>query len=686
MPTDVHLAPYPVPAYDSSMSTDPKTPFFVESASDMTRVDDGDLLPHLSLLRRPAVIDAAAFKSAFAALGSDPDPYAGLTAVLLSRIRFQGTDGMRGRVASDCGGNPIEQFVSAHEITPAFVELSCLSFGRMLIDAGITKEGDWVLIGEDGRDLYGGDNLYRAACIGLGKAGLSVMSMGMCPTPEVPFQMLNLAVRAGVMLTASHNPSDQNGLKFFIDGAKLLPEDGCGDYVLSAYMAALSSETSATDEMEMNIAEVSGEARAVFAESIISSLPDMSGEKMFVVLDAANGAFSVAGPLVLDKLGIQCEVINCDPLGTNINQDGGAAALGDALYFDGDVAKEIFDEYLSPVKRVFEEGRAREGRVFGISLDGDGDRGYVLAYEKAKDRVNILNGDVSAFIIARMLKDQSEERDVFCTTVESDLMTNYYAESQLGLKTVTMCVGDKWISRSDDPAMLVGAERTGHVIIPTEVNRVRLRTGNGLLAGLYTIAGIFSLELSDSQAANPYPAGALDTWCTYNTDQSRFCRDSSIWKEDRRIIEQGLQGRLDDGVLPGSSRYELDLRMEEPGMLLYRVWDSADMPIASIFVRNSGTEAKTTVYLRTSTGLLKELSPICQCLNENHLENMKDEGRPEFGVEQAVLSVLKERCRSTTELVSMIDDDMSSLLESVLYGLRMEHRITVSGDTVSLVG
>ena len=160
------------------------------------------------------------------------------SALLMSRINFMGTDGIRGKVVSDTQENCIGACMKKNALTPALVEIACFSFAEMLRGNGIIHRGDTVVTGNDGRDAAYDWRLYKAVADGFTRAGLNLLDLGVVPTALVPYRMLQKECRGGAMLTASHNPSNQNGVKFFVDGKKLLPEGESGDFALSAHMFA----------------------------------------------------------------------------------------------------------------------------------------------------------------------------------------------------------------------------------------------------------------------------------------------------------------------------------------------------------------------------------------------------------------------------------------------------------------
>jgi len=160
----------------------------------------------------------------------------------MARVNYMGTDGIRGKVITSTvqrsctNKNCIDYFLNNNAFTPELVELASFSFAKLLLDKNIVKTGDTAVIGNDGRDIVYDWVLNYSVRSGFTKAGLNVLDLGIVPTGIIPWKSLQLGHRAAACLTASHNPSNQNGIKFFIDGKKLVPENEIGDYALSAYM------------------------------------------------------------------------------------------------------------------------------------------------------------------------------------------------------------------------------------------------------------------------------------------------------------------------------------------------------------------------------------------------------------------------------------------------------------------
>ena len=312
------------------------------------------------------------------------------------------------------------------------------------------------------------------------------------------------------MLTASHNPSNQNGIKYFVDGKKLLPEGPLGDYTLSVYMYTHClleplPEKIGSHVLAENVTE-KGE------QFILSALPENSAQLLgdtILVLDSANGAFTDISKKVLGTLDITYSSRNEEPSGTNINRNCGVAEIEGTELFEA----AGYDSHIPFIQEMFDRGREHEaGKVFGIALDGDGDRGFLLYYDKNSDCIHVIDGDKCGYILADFYiktKGLNPADYWFVSTIESDIMTATSAQKKLGLNTKIVSVGDKWIGNFEEGEMLVGLENSGHLIFPIafendEGEEVTLLTGIGLLTGLMTLVAIKELDLPPERIVEPF--------------------------------------------------------------------------------------------------------------------------------------------------------------------------------------
>jgi phosphomannomutase len=599
-----------------------------------------------------------------------------------------GTDGIRGKVVLDSQENCIEAFLKNGALTPGLVKAASFSFAALLIDQGVFLPGEAVaVVGNDGRDEAFGWKLLQAVRDGFVDAGIDVLDIGTVPTALVPYIMLKKGLRCGAMLTASHNPSNQNGIKFFLDGKKLLPEGPIGDYALSAYMYQYSrkAKVSGKKGTVRNYDSATNDGTALVLDMLPENAADLLKDTV-LVLDTANGAFAEIGANVLNLLGVAWTTRNEKPTGANINRGCGAGEIEGIEEFSG----AAYDSHIPFVKELFDKGRAHaEGRVFGISLDGDGDRGFLLAYDKATDAVHVIDGDRCGYILARYFirkKNLDPGRYWFVSTIESDLMTSFYAKKDLGLNTRVVSVGDKWIAHFNAGKLLVGLEVSGHLIFPitftNELGKdVTLLSGIGLLTGLATLVAVVEMRLPTPEIIKPFEPGFSKTWYTFFVDKSKFYRNSGVWQSDREIVVAKAEELKKTGRLPADIRLVFEDKEDQNVLYVSLVNDQG--LLGCVFMRNSGTEDKTATYTKGRPDFRDALLLLGTCVQENHILLLKNKSRVEYVYETAIVHILRDNCeRGFGALKSCIEKETESRvnendLHGVVHGLKKEGRISV---------
>lgn len=327
-----------------------------------------------------------------------------------------GTDGVRG--------------VALTELTTGYA--AALSRAA----ASVLGGGRW-LIGRDTRES--GPALEAAVAAGLAAAGAEPVSVGVVPTPALAW----LSARHGLpaaMITASHNPWHDNGVKFFGVGGTKLPDD-----VERAIEAALR-----LDEPCPPHAPPAVDERDAYVMHLVDAHGSLRGLRL--VLDCANGAMSDVAPAVFTALGADVVVIHAEPDGRNINHECGATHT-----------------------HSLAEAVVRESAAMGLAFDGDGDR--VIAVDHLGRTVD---GDRLIALAALQLREMGELRhDTVVVTVMSNLGF-HRAMAEAGIRVVTTAVGDRYVLESlDQGGFSIGGEQSGHIIY-----RDLATTGDGLLAGL----------------------------------------------------------------------------------------------------------------------------------------------------------------------------------------------------------
>jgi phosphomannomutase len=382
-------------------------------------------------------------------------------------LRLQGTDGIR-REVRPAGSpefkqlTPLQVFLERGFITEDFMELYVFAHIGDLIKSGKIQRGDSVVVGWDPRDVQG--TFTGAVIRGILKAGATALTIGIVPTPLVPTYMLYKNAQAGFMITASHNPKDQNGIKTFCAyrGMKLLPEN---DIALTKAIGLVDPAKLKTAPLKGKQKDCRDEALAVFQKFTLhpdnawSDSTQKSGgvyKKIVLVVDPANGSLAKIAADAFRSVGFGRVIEVNARLDGNVNLNSGVGDLeGHAI-----ITAKMIDKQAGSFRRhkavlkLFELGRtlktkilAGEKRVAGAVFDADGDRFYRLEYDPVKDALLVLSGDETAFLQAMYLIGREPKRyrnALYINTVESDLNTGA-AVRQLGLKPQLAAVGDKWI-------------------------------------------------------------------------------------------------------------------------------------------------------------------------------------------------------------------------------------------------
>lgn len=349
-----------------------------------------------------------------------------------------GTDGIRG-VANE------------HPMTPEIA----LQLGRAVtFVAGRGKNHTpRVLIGKDTR--LSGYMLEQAIAGGVCASGGRVMLCGPMPTPAIAHLTVSMRADAGIVISASHNPYQDNGIKVFgADGFKLPDEAECEIERLMGNDRLLGRRATGPD---IGRAERYEDARGRYVVFLKQTFPrDLSLDGVRVVVDAAHGAAYRVAPLVLQELGAHVTAIGVRPNGVNINKDAGALC-------PDHVRAEV-------VKR---------GAAMGIALDGDADR-VIIVDEKG----HIVDGDqVLAMCASRMMSDGTLRKKTVVATVMSNLGLEH-AVARTGGKLVRTQVGDRYVVEAmRSGGYNLGGEQSGHLVFLDYAP-----TGDGMLAALQVLA------------------------------------------------------------------------------------------------------------------------------------------------------------------------------------------------------
>ena len=358
--------------------------------------------------------------------------------------QYFGTDGIRGTV----GQAPI---------TPDFILRLAHAVGRVLKQ---TEDRPTVLIGKDTR--ISGYMLESALESGFNSAGVDVVLLGPLPTPGVAYLTRAQRASLGVVISASHNPFADNGIKFFsAQGAKL------SDAWELKVEAALSQDPVWVDSISLGKTRRLADAAGRYIEFCKSTFDnDLTLRGRKIVVDAAHGAAYHIAPKVFHELGAEVIAIGCSPDGLNINKDLGATHP-EAL------VQAVKDNHAD----------------FGVALDGDADRLQLVDSEG-----RLFNGDELLYLIA----DERLGRDEHVPGVVGTLMTNMAVEVALkarGVQFVRAKVGDRYVLEElEKNKWILGGEGSGHLLALDKHT-----TGDGLISALQVLQACVRSEKTMAQ-------------------------------------------------------------------------------------------------------------------------------------------------------------------------------------------
>jgi phosphoglucosamine mutase len=404
--------------------------------------------------------------------------------------RLFGTDGVRG--------------VANSELTPE------LAFALGKAGAHVlskSKGRPTILIGTDTR--ISADMLESALAAGILAVGADVITVGVMPTPAVAYLVRHYKADAGVVISASHNPFEYNGIKFFNgEGFKL--DDAVEDEIEDIIIRNIEVNKYITGDQLGRHVIADEDAAQKYIDFLVASTPmDLHGIKL--VLDCANGAsYAIAGK-VYEALGADVVVIGNNPNGLNIN-DGCGSTHPERLC----------------------EMVVQEGAFMGMAYDGDADR-LIAVDEKGR----IIDGDKVICICAAMLKKEGRLKDDLVTaTVMSNIGFHKHLES-IGCKVEVTGVGDRYVLESMlKTGGVIGGEQSGHIIFLDKTT-----TGDGILSSLQLLKAVLqsgkpASALSDEITIYPQ---VLKNAKVKNENKNKYQTDQEI-QEAIRGVEGQMEG------------------------------------------------------------------------------------------------------------------------------------------------
>lgn len=364
----------------------------------------------------------------------------------MANRKYFGTDGVRGKVGT-------------YPITPDFALKLGWAAGKVLASQGSRT----VLIGKDTR--ISGYMLESALEAGLAAAGLTAAFTGPMPTPAVAYLTRTFRLEAGIVISASHNPYYDNGIKFFSSQGTKLPDD-----IEEAIEAMLDQPMDCVESADLGKARRISDAAGRYIEFCKSTFPAHLGLDGYkIVVDCANGATYHIAPNVLRELGAEVIEIGTDPNGININEKCGA----------------------TDVKALQEKVLETKADV-GLAYDGDGDR--IMMVDHLGNKVD---GDQILFIIAREALRSGQLKGGVVGTLMSN-MSLEIALKMLGVPFVRANVGDRYVlEKMVEHNWTLGGENSGHIIIADKNT-----TGDGIIASLAVLSAMVQHRLSLNELAS----------------------------------------------------------------------------------------------------------------------------------------------------------------------------------------
>ena len=410
--------------------------------------------------------------------------------------RLFGTDGVRG--------------IANSELTPELAFKLGKASGHVL-GKNKHKERPVFLIGKDTR--LSGDMLEDAMSAGLMATGVNVIKVGVLPTPAIAHLVREYKADAGIIISASHNSFEYNGIKFFgSEGFKL--DDDFEDQVETILLRDIDVNSHITGERIGKCLDADDEAEMKYARFLESAI-DESVEGMKIIIDCANGATSHVAQTVFTDLGVELVLINSNPDGLNINERCGST----------------HPEQLQ--KEVVEQGAA-----MGFAFDGDGDR--VIAVDQ---KGNLIDGDKIMCICARMMIKRGELANNVVTATKMSNAGFFRHMKKMGCDVEVTQVGDRYVlERMLETGSKLGGEQSGHVIFLNHAT-----TGDGILTSLQLMQAIKESGKTASQLSDEielFPQ-VLKNARVKEENKGDFLKDEEICGRIEEIREElGESGKV----------------------------------------------------------------------------------------------------------------------------------------------
>ncbi len=547
--------------------------------------------------------------------------------------RLHGTDGIRGKISTcEQGKNPIENLIFQREFSPELAHIIGLATGYAIFQQfsnSNTNEEPFVapliVIGWDRRD--GNSSIVNSLVNGLNESGCNTQLVGEVPTPGLHHCLLLLNADAGMMVTASHNPATDSGVKLFDKyGFKSMPEleDLISEYAWGGIKKEIKSKGQILEEYDGLRAY-----RKHLKEwlDVVSSTLGLEIEQLSypvceqgLILDCSGGAATDWLNFGLARRGLLCDEVSSRDVPINYNCGAGEFNSTDSWSYRELIELEQNHALLEEIGNKLRENDGMppwtNGQLVAAALDGDGDR--CLLIEATKDGVKIVDGDQMAFDWLNALRCSSKENLTLAHSIESDLCLPATCES-IGIQTIQTAIGDRWLSAAiasklnsemqfiSDHSMppVCGCEDSGHLVMPTphpHLNQKWALVGDGaatLLSQLYARAKLGNQRIE-------LPKGWKVRKSVKETKRSLWNGKNELADEIEDIIKQ---------TLPSAELQRKEINGETSLLLLEGTIEGESL---SIGIRNSGTEAKTSLTIKSeNTEFMRLEEKLCDKLRES---------------------------------------------------------------------
>ena len=420
-------------------------------------------------------------------------------------------------------------------------KLDAMTAMRLAMAAGIYfrahSKTNKILVGKDTRKS--GYMIETAIVAGLTAVGYDVVQIGPMPTPAIAFLTEDMRCDAGIMISASHNPFYDNGIKFFDASGNKLDEKGEKD-IEEIYFDSNLIEQNQKTALNIGSAKRIDDVIGRYIVHIKNSFPkELTLKGLRVVLDVANGAAYKVAPTVFSELGAEIIVLNDNPNGSNINENCGA---------------------LHPEKLAMEVKKLRAD--IGFAFDGDADRLVVV-----DDRANVVDGDALLGILATYLDENNmlSKKEIVSTIMSNAALDDYLNRRQITLKRSN--VGDKYVLKlMKENGINFGGEQSGHIIFSDFS-----KTGDGLVSALQVSACILKSGKKASEIfakVKPYPQKLLNLKISHKRPLNEIKGIKDLENEldklhIRSLFRYSGTENLIRLLLEGKDEYLVNKKMEE---------------------------------------------------------------------------------------------------------------------------